>query len=179
MKHTSLEVAFVLKNYIPEKHKVVLLHEKLGKIMCLYSKRHAASRLCTGAQIVCSVEKKQHWYEITHYDILFMPESLSLTRLQFIHEVVAICLRLLPANISVAELFLFLKYVYQHFKQLNQIGQQVILLRLFLLFDLLPESKEIYRYALQDPYQVIKQSDIDINRYVDLCWERFYSEGRH
>lgn len=168
--------AFVLKNFIPERYKVILLHEVLGKITCVYKKYERASRLCTGAQIICTVEQRQNWYEIIQFDLLFIPEKLALEGLHFVHNISKLCLHLLPANVAVGELFTFLLYVYQHFEELTEQSECIILLRIFLLFDILPENKNMYRCALLDPYEKITQSDDDLMHYVDICWQQFYQQ---
>lgn len=172
----QLVPAFVLKNYIPEKHKVVILHKHLGKISCIYTKKDAAIRLCTGSLFFCVVEKKKSWYEIVQLDLIMVPANCSSDDIVFLHEIVLLCLKIVPSEVMVAELFDFLWYVFSNFDQLTDVGRQVVLLRLFLLFDLMPEDKMGYRGALQDPYGNIEYDYQQLMPLIAICWKRFYQE---
>lgn len=168
--------AFVLKNYLPDKHKVVILHKYLGKITCVYNKKDVASRLCTGSLLFCEVSKKKSWYEIDQIDVVMIPTGCSVQDITFFHEIVLLCLKILPSEIMVAELFDFLWYVFQNLKELTDSGKQIVLLRLFLLFDLLPEHPLMHQSALQDPYGIIQNSSGQLTEFVTVCWKRFYQE---
>lgn len=168
--------AFVLKNYLPEKQKVVILHKYLGKITCIYNKKDAASRLCTGSLLFCVVSKKKSYYEIDQIDVVMIPINCSIEDITFFHEVVLLCLKILPSEIMVSELFDYLWYVFKDLKQLSSKGKQVVLLRLFLLFDLLPEHAVMYKFALQDPYSSIQNTPLQLAEFITICWKRFYQE---
>ncbi|MBM17784.1 MAG: hypothetical protein CL947_01790 [Epsilonproteobacteria bacterium] len=175
--HSLVTQAFVLKNYIPEKYKVVILHKQLGKITCVYKgNKNKAARLCTGSLIVCTIEQQKSWYEIVDVDIMFIPLTSSVTELTFFHHIVLLCLKLLPGGIAVGELFDYLLYVYNNIAQLSDQGRDVVLLRLFLLFDMLPEHKQMYRCAIQDPYNIENLSEQQTTEFIAICWRRFYQE---
>lgn len=168
--------AFVLKNYLPEKHKVIILHKYFGKISCIYNKNDAAARLCTGSLLFCTVSKHKSWYEIDQIDVVMIPTNCLIQDITFFHEIVLLCLKILPTGIMVSELFDFLWYVFQNVKQLTDAGRHVVLLRLFLLFDLIPEHKQIYQSALQDPYNCIQDNTKQLAEFVTICWKIFYQE---
>lgn len=168
--------AFVLKNYLPEKQKVVVLHKYLGKISCVYNKKDAASRLCTGSLLFCTVSKQKSWYEIDQIDVVAIPTNCSVEDVIFFHEVVLLCLKILPSEVMVSELFDFLWYVFENVIGLTDSGKQIVLLRLFLLFDFLPENALMYQCALLDPYGSIEISYDQLSDFVAICWKRFYQE---
>ena len=172
----SLAPAFVLKNFIKSKNSVIIFHKHLGKITCIYFQKDISARLCSGSYIFCSIEKKHNYYVFTHVDIIFTPLYDNVEQLTFIHNLVKLCLFFLPKSIAVYELFDFLQYIYQRLDNLTEDGQNIVLLRLFLMFDLLPEDRQIYRCAQQDPYQdslmYIKESYL----YVQTCWNIFSHE---
>lgn len=161
---------------MPDKHSVTILHKTLGKINCVYSKHHRAARLCTGSFILCLVEKYHSWYKIVEFDLVAMPIKSSLEDLTFFHQIVMLCMKMLPKNVVVNELFDYLYYVYQKSDTLTPDGKKIVLLRLFLLFDLLPEDKKVYYCALQDPYQKSNVLDQHILLHLEQAWERFYQE---
>ena len=163
-----LQPAFVLKNY-PENNKVILLHKKLGKIVCFYRKNDQASRLCTASKVICSIKKERSFYKIESFDLLIIPIINSLSDLQFFHDIVFLCLRILPGNIVVNELFDFLSYLYQNLENLNSKTQHIIMLRLFLLFDILPEDLNLYQIAIKDPFA---KASFDYNGIDLLISER-------
>lgn len=173
----TLTPALVLKNFVPFSNKVVLFHKTLGKITCIYSRLDQAAKLCTGSLIECVVEPYKNWYRFQTIDVLFVPLGISLLKLSFIHDVTRLCLQMLPAKVPVYELFDFLWYVYQNITTLPFDGQLIALMRLFLLFDLLSEHEvAMYRCALQDPYEEVKEPSKSLHSFVQICWNRFYEE---
>ncbi len=175
-EHLLQASAIVLKNYLPEKQKVVILHKYLGKITCIYNKKDAAARLCTGSLFFCAVAKQKSWYELDSIDVISIPTNCSMDDIRFFHEIVLLCLKIVPSQIMVSELFDFLWYVFQKGDQLTQVGKQIVMLRLFLLFDLLPENKAMYRCALQDPYGIVPDSEQQLSEFLIICWKRFHQE---
>jgi len=174
--NNQLEYAFVLKNFVTTSNKVILLHQKLGKITCIYSYKDSAKNLCSGSLIRCLVEQRNNYYTFVNFVTEFTPINRSVSMLYFIHDILRLCLTKLPYNVAVKELFDFLLYVFQSLPILTAEGQQIVLLRLFLLFDLLPEKQEMYQCAIQDPHGVIKQSEDNLKLYVQACWDTFEHE---
>lgn len=168
--------AIVLKNNVKTKNSLVLLHKQLGKIICVYKSRTIASRLSVGMFITCYVQKKKSYYQIDEIDILFAPVSVTLDQLTFIHRIIRLAETLLPYNIVVHELFDFILYVYQHLDQFNQAGRGIVMLRIFMLFDLLPNDKKIYSYARRNPIEFQNSNPIDLQQYVRVCWNDFEAE---
>lgn len=168
--------AFVLKNYLPERQKVVILHKYLGKITCIYNKKDLAARLCTGSLLFCHIEKQKSYFEITFVDVISVPENCSVQDITFFHGIVLLCLEIVPSEVMVAELFDFLWYVFSNLPRLTEAGRHITMLRLFLLFDLLPENNVVHEYALQDPYNPSGYCDKQLDEFVAICWKNFYHE---
>lgn len=176
MSLSLLMPAFVLKNFIGVQNKVVIFHKSLGKITCVYTNREIAAKLCTGSLIYCSVERQRSYYSFAQVHVDYVPLACSLSTLSLIHDIVRICWHLLPAKIAVHELFDFLLYVYKHIESLSLLGQKVVLLRMFLLFDVLPHNPGIYLCARKDPYATITESEIELQKYILQCWSKFDQE---
>ncbi|MFA5998617.1 MAG: hypothetical protein WC747_01190 [Candidatus Babeliales bacterium] len=166
--------AFVLKNYAPMSHKVEILHRQHGKIMCIYPKNHHAALLSAGSLIFCMVEKNQNFYRFLNLEIESALHGFSVVQLQFIHDIIRLCIKKIPREIMVPELFDYLLYVYSDLSNLSDDGKLIVLLRCFLMLDLLPEQPEVYFVAAQDPYGTIKQESKILHEYVRKSWDNFY-----
>ena len=171
-------VAFVIKNYAPVCNKVEILHKKYGKIVCIYPKKHQAALLTTGSLIVCEVEKMPYAYTFSYLFIEKNPLSTSAKKLHFIHDIMKLCMSMLPFDVCVPELFDFLFYVYGRFDQLSDDGRKIVLLRLFLLLDLLPEHHDAYQAAVQDPYDHSVKNTAILEQWIVESWDKFHHENQ-
>ncbi len=170
--------AFVLKNYMPHQHKVAILHKQLGKISCKYATNDQAASLCTGSQLLCLVDKKRSWFAFNVIDIIQIPTHCSIEDIQFLHKIMHLCITLLPYEVQVAELFDFLWYVLKNVSTLTPAGKQIVLLRLFLMFDLLPENKNLYQIAFRDPYQKQLQNSPELDTLIQTYWNTWYQSTK-
>ncbi|MBI2352929.1 hypothetical protein HYV11_01635 [Candidatus Dependentiae bacterium] len=168
--------AIVLKNYVSGHQKVIILHKTLGKIVCEYAKNGQAVRLCTGSLLYCDIEKRKNSFQLKYFDVFFVPTHCFLVDIVFFHEMIKLCLKVVPNCGIVPELFEFLWNIFFRFDQLADSGRYLVLLRLFLMFDLLPENIVIYHCALQDPFCAVKTEEKQLAEYVKICWRRFYLE---
>ena len=171
----NMQPAFVIKNYIPYSHKVIILHKKLGKITCMFSPNHQAALLTSGSLIWCSVQKTNTIYKFLDLEI---ESAVCLSQLQFVHDIMRLCLQGVVRDIATPELFDFLSYVHSNIEQLSQQGQMVVMLRLFLMLDLLPEEQEIYRIATLDPYGPISHGTAELASHVAQCFDNFYQQEK-
>lgn len=163
MKHQ----AFIIKTQIPYSHKILLLHEKYGKIWTIFGKNHQAMQLSCGSLILCSIEKKGHQFVLDQLDIEM---HISKDQLFFVHDIMRICLYALHYAVSVPEFFDFLRYAYTHMHRFSESGKQIILLRLFLMCDLLGKDQHAYRIATQDPEDCQQISSLILNNLINDCW---------
>jgi hypothetical protein len=166
--------AFVIKNYLPISQKIEIVHFEYGKILCIYPKNHQAALLSSGSLIFCAVEKSQNVYRFLDLSIEKSAHGLSMEQLVFVHDMMRLCQKSIPREIRVPELFDFLLYVYRNLLTLSQAGRSVAMLRLFLLFDLLPEQQEVYQIAIQDPCGAIPQDAKFLNECLQRSWDNFY-----
>lgn len=167
------QLAFVIKNYIPYSHKVLLLHQKYGKIVCMFSPNHQASLLTTGSLIWCQVQKTHTVYKFLDLEIEY---NMPVSQLQFVHDIMRICFHKIPSSIVTPELFDFLLYAYHNFSNLTDKGRIVVMLRLFLMVDLLPENQEVYKAATLDPCGPIQKDIAALEKYLSLSWQNFYQQ---
>lgn len=166
--------AFVLKNFVPVYKKVQILHAQYGKITCVYSKDHHASRLTTGSLILCDVVAfGRNLYSFEYLDIVQNVQARDLEQLQFVHEMMLICFKSLPGAVAVEDVMHFLQEVYLQLPHLTEAGRKVAMLRLFLLTGVLPEHPELYRAAMHD----LSSPSVDhsqLQKYIAIGWDYFH-----
>lgn len=170
--YEATALAFVIKNHVPYSCKVVLLHQKYGKIIGIFSKYDQAALLTSGSLIWCSVQKKNNVYALTHVDI---ETQINVRHVPLMHEIMKLCLHQLPKNIAIPEMFDFLLYLQGHLDQFSDKALKVIMLRLFLMLDLLDAKPDVYQMATLDP---MKTDHVDNNllvAYVSQGWNNFYA----
>lgn len=167
----TFKSAFVIKNYIPYNHKLILLHEQYGKIICMFPKNHHAGLLTSGSFISCMVQKNHAIYSFVDLEII---SNVQQEYLAFVHDIMRLCLQKVPSEVAVSELFDFLLYVFHNLKNLSEKGRMIVFLRLFLMLDLLPEHQEIYKAAIVDPCGIIIQEQAILEKYVVYSWNNFY-----
>lgn len=171
--------SIVLKNLIVRCNKVIILHQHFGKINVIFQDGHQAAQLTTGSLILSNVEKQDKVYKFLDLDVIFIPIEFSMNQLIFLHDIVRLCLHLLPSRIKCPELFDYLMYVYGNVSNVSEYGKKIIMLRLFLLFDMVPDKNiYIHQFAVQDPYNIMMKEDAKLDLYLKRCWDRFYSEQK-
>lgn len=166
-----MQPAFIIKNYLPYSHKILLLHQVHGKIFCMFGKNDQAALLTTGSLVWCMVEQTLKLHQFLAIEI---ESNLSMQHIALMHDIMRICLNRVPNNIAVPEFFDFLLYVYKNMDLLCDKGRQVVLLRLFLMLDLLADDSAMYHAALLDPTDVLSQDGAILSKYVLMCWDNFY-----
>lgn len=164
-----MQLAFVIKNHVPYSFKVILLHQKHGKIVCIFDKKDQAALLTSGSLIWCSVKKMKNLYTLDNLEI---ESQAPLHSLIFMHDLMRLCLQALPSNISVPEFFDFLLYARQNLDTLSQKSKNIVFLRLFLMLDLIDEDHLIYQAAIMDPTGHITHEVSLLEKYVQHCWDK-------
>jgi hypothetical protein len=167
-------LAFVMKNQMPYSCKVLLLHEKLGKIWCIFDTKHQAALLHTGSLIYCILEPVRHQYRFLHIEIESM---ISSEHVLLIHNIMRICTDSLQEHVATPELFDFLKYVFSALNDLDDKGSVIVLLRLFLMCDYLIDDATAYQIAVSDPVKSSCYDMQELNLLLEQCWDRFYEKN--
>lgn len=165
-----MQPAFIIKNYLPFSHKVLLLHKLHGKIFCMFGKNDHAALLTTGSLILCAIEKQRNIYHFLDLDI---DSNVDVLHVPLMHDIMRICLQQIPGNIAVPELFDFLLYVHHNMERFCDKARQVVMLRLFLMLDLLADDQSMYHAAILDPAGPINHDILELQKYVTICWDNF------
>ncbi len=166
-----MQLAFVIKNHIPYSYKATLLHQKYGKIVAIFSKNDQAMLLTSGSLIWCSLQKKNNVYEFLNIEI---ESQVAVEHVPFVHDIMKLCLYQLPSNICVPEFFDFLLYVHNHMNFFCSNAQKVVMLRLFLMLDLLDQEAQVYQMAILNPMNASNINVVVLAKYVTAGWNNFY-----
>ena len=158
--------AFVIKNFIPFSRKVQILHETLGKIMCIYPQGQQAEQLSVGSVMLCQVQRKGNIYTFDYLEIVYQINGMQLSDLEFIHHLLFICLHALPSNVALPDVIAVLQMSYHHLPKMAEYGRNIMIMRLLLLSELLPEDKDIYFLAMQDPLTLNLGQEQKIKFYI-------------
>lgn len=169
--YQPMQLAFVIKNHIPYSCKVILLHQKYGKIMGVFSKKDQAALLTTGSLIWCSVQKKNNMYLLIDVEI---ESQIAMHNVSLMHDFMKLCWYRLPSKVCVPELFDFLLYVRGHMDQFCSKAEKIVILRLFLMLDLLDQDATVYSAAILDPMGLIPYENLLLENYVAAGWDNFY-----
>ena len=162
--------AIVLKNYFPQKNKVTLLHEQLGKIDIFIQEKDAAARLCNGSLIYCVVEKKGSRISLDFIDPYFIPSQYDVQDLYFLHEVLKICLQFMPERVGMHDVFDLLVEMYENFNLLLPCHKKIYQLKLFLYLGIFPENKKLYHLVMQQMNTHDHSVDQFLQEGLRYCW---------
>jgi len=171
-----LQYAFVIKNFSPITFKVAILHSQYGKIVCTYSKDHQAKLLTTGTLILCDIEQVHNKYIFSNLDIIYTPITRDIEKLEFIHRIMLICMRLFPENIPVEDVFLFLIDIYKKNIVLTEYSQKLVLLRLFFLSEIFENDLQLYKLAMQDPFHEPFYDPVKVEKYLEVGFHKLYQQ---
>jgi hypothetical protein len=166
-QNVSWHHAFVIKTQIPYSHKVLLFDAQQGKIWAIFKKNHGASQLSSGSFISCVLEKKQHVFALESIEI---ERHIVLDEIEFVHDIMRICLHGLPYGVVSHELFDFLHYVYKNMNQFCNQTKKIILLRLFVMCGILDDSQSKYQAVIIDPVKAVDLSSIELEQLIANCW---------
>lgn len=161
-----IDHAIVLKNYFPKKNKITILHERFGKISLYIDEKHPAVRLCNGSLMYCQVIKKRSAYQCDFVDAYYIPTD----DLYFVHDFLKICLRCMPDQIAMTDVFDLIIDIYKKFHLLKSCEKKIFLLRTFLFLGIFPENKKLYQCVMQDMSLHNHDSDVILDKALTYCW---------
>lgn len=163
--------AVVLKNYVPEKNKLVLLHEQFGKITIYITQKDSAMRLCNGTILYCSVDKKNNKYQLHFIDPYFVVYHDNQHDLYFLHQILKICLDCMPSENKMGDVFDLVLEIYKNLAHLKTCHKKIYILRLFLYLDIFPESSQLYQAVMQSAQLHEHKDDILLDKGIAYCFK--------
>lgn len=165
-------MAFVLKNFFPHQHKIILLHETLGKISCYVSQKHKAVLLAHGALISLRVQIQKNYYRLEDIDIVLSPYELVSYDLYFVHDILKICLKILPYHVQVTELFHLLCDIYRNLNNLTALQKKFYILQIFFAVELFPDNEKLY-FLMMKQRKITEQDHKLLQHGLYVCWDLY------
>lgn len=173
-------VGIVLKNYFPNKHKIILLDKELGKTECFLSKSDVAIKLSSGALFKYSKVNSNSNF-IGNLDIIESPLDQAKANILFFHHVLEICYYFMSMESPEPEIFNLLIQLYYNFdKYLDAKFQKLFICRVFALLGLYPKDYATksakFLHFLSIPVDMITQAEIDLvierllNNWIAECF---------
>ncbi|MGE0206352.1 MAG: hypothetical protein AB7R69_00715 [Candidatus Babeliales bacterium] len=178
MKSIEKRNGIVLKNYCPNKQKLIIFDEELGKIEAIFFARghhmiSAGSYLCYYAE-----RTKNQWYKLEGYELFHAPLQLARYELYFYHHVLELCYYFIPFELPLDGIFDLLKFLlYSYHEVADSYKKKLFLLRFFVQLGIYPEEEfglhTIGDYLLSQPIDVILNTEIvsekALERWLFFC----------
>lgn len=162
--------AIVLKNYLPKKNKVTILHEHVGKVTIFVDEKKDAARLCNGSLLYCQIIKKKSSYQYDFVDAYFIPRYDLDHDLYFIHDILKICLQFMPDQVAMRDVFHLIMDMYKQLDTLQACQKKIYLLKLFLYLGIFPDNKNLYQHIMQHSDAHNHDTDALLQQGLWYCW---------
>jgi len=129
--------AIVLKTYLPQKYKLCVLDNALGKVMGVPNREDVGA----GAFIEYHAREQQNLYFMHGIEIIDLPMLLAKEDLLFVHHVLELCYFFVPVGSRIPRLFTLLTALYTSGALLQAImTKKIFLFQLFACLGLYPEG---------------------------------------
>lgn len=136
--------AIVLKTYLPQKYKLCVLDDTLGKVMTVPNREDIGY----GTLILYHAREQQFIYFMHGIEIIDLPLILAKEDILFVHHVLELCYFFVPVGVRVPRLFQLLTNLYYSPALLHtNISKKLFLFQLFACLGLYPEGAHF-----QTPY---------------------------
>jgi hypothetical protein len=137
-------MAIVLKSYLPQKHKLCLLDDELGKIMAVPNR----DDIGYGAFIMYQTREQNGMYFMHAIEIIDLPLVLGRDDILFVHHVLELCYFFIPLGEQVTGLCQLLVKLYNCEKMIQNVqAKKVFLFQFFASLGLYPDG-----VRFQTPY---------------------------
>ncbi|MCX5922704.1 MAG: hypothetical protein NTX86_05265 [Candidatus Dependentiae bacterium] len=157
----------VLKTYLPQKCKIVVLDNEIGKIVVVPNRQD----ISYGACIMYSIREQHNCSFIYDIELIDSPLCLGKDDILFVHHILELCYYFIPAQSSVSPLFnlLILLYESRHVFE-DSVVKKLFLFKFFTTLGFYPEGQRF-----QTPYfHILASTSIDnlIGLTIDLKVEQ-------
>lgn len=164
-------IGIVLKNYQPQKCKLVILDRDSGKFMGVPNR----TDISNGALITYFKREQEHISFIHNIDIVDMPLALAHEDIVFVHHVLELCYYFIPMGSYASQVFVALLRFYEYPIVLSTpIMKKIFVVQLFFLLGVYPDSQRLRSAGIN---QLISTSiDIWARQSIDLRIEQELDE---
>ena len=157
----------IVKSFIPQKQKLCVLDETLGKIMCVPNRDH----LSNGLQISYYAQEKNNIHFLHNIEIIDAAFSLAQEDILFYHHVLELCYYFVPLGSYAPALFDLLLYLYASPKNFfSTVTKKIILFKIFVALGIHPEDS---RFQMPWLHRLASESIDNItDEIVNLSFEK-------
>lgn len=99
----------VLKNYLPAKHKVAILSDNGERFDAVASDPALIAKLRPGYRITYTLSLGSYFAKLANVEIIFVPKAVNYDNLQFLHQVLELCVLAIPEGQIASEVIDLLK----------------------------------------------------------------------
>lgn len=99
----------ILKNYLPDKYKVAILNDRGERFEAVASAPTTIEKLRPGYRITYTLLSNHQFSRLDDIEIIFVPKAVNYESLQFLHQVLAICMVIVPEGQVALEVVELLK----------------------------------------------------------------------
>lgn len=163
--------AIILKTDFPNKQKITILDQALGKLDLWVDHKAKNLYLCNGMLLKYD-QSKGPKQVIKNIEIIDIPFALAKLNILFFHHILELCYYFIPEAVEEVEIFDLICFLLYSFEEVENLQlQKVILSRFFLLLGLYPEdgmSKKYFHYLMSIPIDRITNTAIDLKYEKEL-----------
>ena len=129
----------ILKTYMPQKCKIVVLDSELGKIVVVPNREDVRY----GACVMYDLREQGHCTFMYNIELIDSPLSLAKDDILFIHHILELCYYFIPVQSTVSHLFnlLILLYESKHIFD-NNVLKKFFLFKFFITLGFYPEDQK-------------------------------------
>ncbi|NBV40983.1 hypothetical protein EBR77_04015 [bacterium] len=144
--------ALVLKIIDPVEPKLLLLHEKYGKVVA-YTKKHPFF-VCPGMLIVCVMKQKRDTWYVEQYEQVALPVLHAQEQLYQLHHLLHTVDVLVPFHATLDGMCEAMLHVYEPGRVLSEKQFQFFFLKICLAAGVFPEDPHLYSLVLSVQSQI-------------------------
>ena|SRR5271156_6042540 len=155
-KHTGI----VVKRYFPQKQKIVLFDDELGKITCV----PPHDRISLGTLLQYEIQERKPVAFIYDVELIAMPLDGLEMDILFVHHVLEVCYYFIPENSTATEVYDMMMLLFTKQSCIRHpFFKKIFLLKLFTLLGIYPDRTApldaLVHKLLVDPLEILIRSD--------------------
>lgn len=138
----------ILKNYLPNKHKLTLLCQQEGKIEGILPHIKDPERLKAGVIVHYYVQQIKAKHHLEAIEIVHVPFALVRRDIYFLHHLIELCNYFLPYHCAAPGIFNMIYFLLNSPDIIQySVSKKIILLHLFADLGLYPEDEQLAQLA--------------------------------
>lgn len=158
-KHTGI----VVKRYFPQKQKIVLFDDTLGKITCV----PPHDRISLGTLLSYEIDERRSMPFIYDVELMAMPLDGLEMDILFVHHVLEMCYYFIPEHSIASDVYDMMMLLFTKDACIQHpLFKKIFLFKLFALLGIYPDNTvpldAVVHRLMIDPFEVLIHSDVTI-----------------